>query len=181
MKKSCIRTYLELAVPRCLFRMELEPLEVCNPLVICKEVLPSAFGFIATTPAFVIALFVLLVTLNPIPDPNVGRESSKQWLPMLLEVILTLYGIIPIISEGCKPIKVTANKQIMCTADHIPPPQTIGFVLFICMIHHTNKGFHTSLQPSTTWVRGQQFCWTISIAPHPITYRMHCTSGDHFQ
>jgi hypothetical protein len=78
MKKSCICTYLELAVPSCLFRTELEPLEVCNPLVICKEVPPSAFGFVATTPAFVVALFVYLLNLNPIPDSNVGGTSSKR-------------------------------------------------------------------------------------------------------
>ncbi len=135
----------------------------------------------STTPAFVVPLFVLLVSLNPIPDPNVGRASNERWLLMLIEVILTLYGIIPIITEGCEPIKVTAIMQIMCTADHIPPPQTIGFVSFICMIHHANEGVHTSLQPATTWVKGQQLCQTISIAPHPITYRAHCMSGDHFQ
>jgi hypothetical protein len=128
--------------------MELGPLKVCNPLVICKEVLASPFGFIATTPAFAVVLFVLYVTLNPITDPNVGRVSNKQLLPMPVEVILTLYGIIPIITEGRKPIKVTASKQIMCTADHIPPPQTIGFISFIRVIHHANEGFHTSLQPA---------------------------------
>ncbi len=74
------------------------------------------------TRKFPLIVFVLLVSLNPIPDPNVGGVSNEQRVPMLVEVILTLYGIIPIITEGCKPVKVMASKQIICTADHIPPP-----------------------------------------------------------
>jgi hypothetical protein len=62
--------------------MELEPLEVCNSLVIGKEVFASASGFDAATPAYIIAPYVdvpfnLLMTLNPIPDPNVGRASRE--------------------------------------------------------------------------------------------------------
>ncbi len=78
LKKSCICTYFQLVVPSRLFRTELEPLKVPNPLVICKEVRASTFEFVAATPAFVVALFVLLVTLNPIPDSNVGGASNEQ-------------------------------------------------------------------------------------------------------
>jgi hypothetical protein len=77
-----------LAVPSHLFRTELKPLEVRNPLVIREEVFASTSGFGAATPAFivapyVVALFVLLVTLYPILDPNVGRASKEQELPIL--------------------------------------------------------------------------------------------------
>jgi hypothetical protein len=62
--------------------MELEPLEVCNPLVIREEVFASTSGFGAATPAFIIAPYVVapfnfFVTLNPIPDPNVGWASKE--------------------------------------------------------------------------------------------------------
>jgi hypothetical protein len=78
--------------------MELEPLEVCYPLVICKEVFASTIGFNTATPVsivapHVVALFVLLMTLNPIPDLNVGRGSKEQELPVLVEVILTFHDI----------------------------------------------------------------------------------------
>jgi hypothetical protein len=78
--------------------MELEPLEVCYPLVIRKESFASTSGFNAATPAsivapHVVALFVLLMTLDPIPDPNVGRVSKERELPVLVEVILTFHGI----------------------------------------------------------------------------------------
>ncbi len=76
--------------------MELEPLKVCNPLVIRKEVFTSTSEFDAATSAFIIASFVVdlfnfLVTINPIPDPNVGGASKERWLPMLVKVILTFY------------------------------------------------------------------------------------------
>jgi hypothetical protein len=116
-----------LVVPSCLFQTELEPLEAHNPLVICKEVFTSTRGFDAATPAsiiapHVVALFVLLVTLNPIPEPNVGRVSKEQELSILVEVILTFHGIITFITQGREPFKVTVSKQIMGAADHIPPP-----------------------------------------------------------
>jgi hypothetical protein len=130
--------------------MELEPLEVHNPLVISKDVFSSTSGFDAATPASIVAphigaLFVLLVTLDPIPDPNVGRASKEQELPILVEVILTFHGIITFITQGCKPFKVGVHKQIMGAADHIPPPQTIGFKVFVCVIHNVYEGVHTSL------------------------------------
>jgi hypothetical protein len=106
--------------------MELEPLEVPNPLVICKEVFVSTSGFDAATPASIVAphvviLFILLVTLDPLPDSNVGRASKEQELPILVEVILTFHGIITFITQGREPFKVTVSKQIMGAADHIPP------------------------------------------------------------
>jgi hypothetical protein len=63
--------------------MELEPLKVCNSLVIHEEVFTSTSGFDAATPAFVVAPFVIalfnfLATLNPIPDPNVGGASKER-------------------------------------------------------------------------------------------------------
>jgi hypothetical protein len=130
--------------------MELEPLEVRNPLVIRKEVFASTSLFDAATPAsiiapHVVALFVLFVTLDPIPEPNVGRASKEQELPILVEVILTFQGIITFITQGHEPFKVMVSKQIMGTADHIPPPQTIGFKAFVHMIHNVYKGVHTSL------------------------------------
>jgi hypothetical protein len=78
--------------------MELEPLEVRYPLLIHEEVFASTSGFNDATPAsivapHVVALFVLLMTLDPIPDPNVGRGSKEQELPVLIEVILTFHGI----------------------------------------------------------------------------------------
>jgi hypothetical protein len=86
--------------------MELELLEVRNPLVIREEVFASTIGFGAATPAFVIApyvsaLFVLLMTFNPIPDPNVGRASKEQELSIFVEIILTFRGIMTIITQGC--------------------------------------------------------------------------------
>jgi hypothetical protein len=85
------------------------------------------------------------VTLDPIPDPNVGRASKEQELPILVEVILTFHGIITFITQGRKPSKVTASKQVIGMAYHIPPPQTIGFKAFICVIHNVYKDLHTSL------------------------------------
>jgi hypothetical protein len=78
--------------------MELEPFKVCYPLVIHKEVFTSTSGFDAATPAsivapHVVALFIVLMTLDPIPDLNVGRGSKEQELSVLLEVILTFHGI----------------------------------------------------------------------------------------
>jgi hypothetical protein len=130
--------------------MELEPLKVRNPLVICMEVFASTSGFDAATPAsivapHVVALFVLLVTLDPIPDPNVGRMSRERELPILVEVILTFHGIITFITQVCEPFKVMVSKQIMGAADHIPPPRTIGFKAFVCVIHNMYEGVHTSL------------------------------------
>ncbi len=66
--------------------------------MIRKEVFASTSGFNAATPAsivapHVVALYVLLMTLDPIPDPNVGQGSKEQELPVLVEVILTLHGI----------------------------------------------------------------------------------------
>jgi hypothetical protein len=83
MKIGSIRIYLKSAVPSCLFWMELEPLKLCNPLVICKEVFASTSGFDAATSAFVVAPYVVtpfnfLVTLDPIPDPNIGRTSKER-------------------------------------------------------------------------------------------------------
>jgi hypothetical protein len=122
--------------------------------VIHKEVFASTSGFGAATPAFVVtpyvvALFVLLMTLDPIPDPNVGRASKKQELPIFLEVILTFHGIITIITQGCKPSTVTVSKQIIGTADHIPAPQTISFKAFVRVIHNVYEGVHTCLQQTT--------------------------------
>jgi hypothetical protein len=54
-----------------------------------------------------------------------------------------------IITQGRKPSKVMGSKQIMGTADHKHPPRTVGFKAFVCVIHHTYKGFHTSLQQAT--------------------------------
>jgi hypothetical protein len=97
-KERCIHTYLKLVVPSCFFQTKLEPLEVRYPLVICKKVFVSTSGFDAATPAsivapHVVALFVLLMTLNPIPDLNVGRGSKEQELPVLVKVTLTFHGI----------------------------------------------------------------------------------------
>jgi hypothetical protein len=149
-----ICTYLELVVSSCLFWMELEPLEVRDPLVIRKEVFAPTSGFDAATPAFIVAPYVVapfnfLVTLNPIPDPNVGRVSTERELPILIEVILTFHGIITFITQGRKPSTVTASKQIIGTAYHIPPPQTIGFRAFVHMIHNVYEGVYTSLQQTT--------------------------------
>jgi hypothetical protein len=107
--------------------------------VICEEVFTSTSGFSAATPAFVVApykvaLFILLMTLNPIPDPNVGRASKEQELPILVEVILTFHRIITIITQGREPSKVTVSKQIIGTADPIHPPRTIGCKAFVCVI-----------------------------------------------
>jgi hypothetical protein len=98
-----------------------------DPLVIWEEVFASTSGFNVATPAFIIAphvvaLFVLLVTLDPIPDPNVGRASKERKFPILVEVILTFHGIITFITQGREPSKVTVSKQIIGTAYHIPPP-----------------------------------------------------------
>jgi hypothetical protein len=90
------------------------------------------------------------MTLDPIPDPNVGRLSKEQELPILVEVILTFHGIKTIITKVRKPLKVTASKQIIGTADHIPPPQTIGFKAFVRMIHNMYEGVHASLRQMTT-------------------------------
>ena len=76
------------------------------------------------------------MTLNPISDPNVGRASKEQELPILVEVILTFHGFMTIITQGQEPPKIMASKQVIGTADHIPPPQKIGFKAFICMIHN---------------------------------------------
>jgi hypothetical protein len=78
MKKRSIRTYLELVVPSCLVWTEQEPLGVRNSLVKRKEVIVSAIGFNATTPAFIVAPFIFIVTLNPISDPNVGGASKER-------------------------------------------------------------------------------------------------------
>jgi hypothetical protein len=123
--------------------------------VIREEVFASTSGFNAATSAFavapsVVAPFNFLVTLNPIPDPNVGRASKEQELPILVEVILTFHGFVTIITQGCKPSKVTASKQIISTADHIPPLQTIGFKAFVRVIHNVYNGIHTSLQQIIT-------------------------------
>jgi hypothetical protein len=139
-----------LAVPSCLFWTELEPLEVCDPLVIGKEVFASTSGFNAATPASIVAshgisLFVLLITHDPIPDPNVGRASKEQELPIPVKVILTFHSIRTFITQGRKPFKVMVSNQIMGAADHIPPPQTVGFKAFVCVIHNVYKGIHTSL------------------------------------
>ncbi len=66
--------------------------------MIREGVFASTSGFDATTPAsivapYVVALFILLTTLNPIPDLNVGRGSKEQELLVLVEVILTFHGI----------------------------------------------------------------------------------------
>jgi hypothetical protein len=83
MKKRSIHTYLELAVPSRLVRMELEPLKVCNSLVIHKEIFVYTSGFNAATSAFIVAPFIVapfnfLVTLGPNPDPNVGGASKER-------------------------------------------------------------------------------------------------------
>jgi hypothetical protein len=93
-----MHTYLKLAVPSCIFRTELEPLEIRYLLEIRKEGFAFTSGFNTATPAsivapHVVALFILLMTLDPIPDPNVGRGSKEQELPVLVEVILTFHGI----------------------------------------------------------------------------------------
>ena len=130
--------------------MELEPLEVRNSLVIRKEVFTSTSEFDAATSAFISASFVVdlfnfLVTINPIPDPNLGKASKEQELPILVEIIVTFHGIITVITQGRKFSNVTASKQIIATAYHIPPPQTIGFKAFVRLIHNVYKGVHTSL------------------------------------
>ncbi len=101
--------------------------------MIREEVFASASGFDAATPASIVvpqevALFVLLVTLDPIP-----------------EVILTFHGIITFITQGREPSKVTSSKQIIGTAYHLNPPQMIGFEAFVHVIHNVYKGIHTSL------------------------------------
>jgi hypothetical protein len=78
--------------------MEQEPLGVCNPLVIRKEVFTSAIGFVAATPVLFVTLLIFLAALNPISNSNVGRASKEQQLPFLLEMILTFYGIMSIIA-----------------------------------------------------------------------------------
>ncbi len=83
-------------VPSRFLRTELEALKVCDPLVICEEVFASTTRFGAATSAFIIAPYVVapfnfFVTLDPIPDPNVGWASKEQELPILVEVILTLH------------------------------------------------------------------------------------------
>jgi hypothetical protein len=83
-------------VPNRILRTELEALKVCDPLVIREEVFASTTGFGAATSAFVIAPYVVapfnfVVTLDPIPDPNVDWASKEQELPIFLEVILTFY------------------------------------------------------------------------------------------
>jgi hypothetical protein len=123
--------------------------------VICEEVFASTSGFGVATPAFVVAPSVVapfnfLLTLDPIPDPNVGRAPKEQELPILVEVILTFHGIITIITQGREPSKVTASKQIIGTADHISPPQTIGFKAFVRVIRNVYEGIHTSLRQTTT-------------------------------
>jgi hypothetical protein len=54
--------------------MELEPLKVRNPLVICKEVFAPTSGFNAATPAFIVAPFVVAI-FNIITEQKMG--SSK--------------------------------------------------------------------------------------------------------
>ena len=155
MKIRSICTYLKLAVPSCLFQTELEPLEVCDQMVICEEVFVSTSGIGAATQAFVVTPYVVapfnfLVTLDTICYPNVDRASKEQKLSILVEIILTLHGIITFITQGRKPSKVMASKQIIGTAYYIPPPQTIGFKVFVCMIHNVYEGVHTSLQQTTS-------------------------------
>jgi hypothetical protein len=155
MKKRSICTYLELTVPSCLFWTELEPLKVRNPLVICKEAFASTSGFNAATPAFIVAPYLVvpfnfLVTLNPIPNPMVGRAPKERELPILVKIILTFHGIITSITQGREPSKVTVSKQIIGTAYHIPPPQMISFKALIRVIHNVYKGIHKSLQQTTT-------------------------------
>ncbi len=89
------------------------------------------------------------MTLDPISDPNVGSAYKERDLPILVEVLLTFHGIITIITQGHEPIKVTASKQIIGTADQIPPPQMIGFKAFVCVIHKVYKCVHTSLCQTT--------------------------------
>ncbi len=66
-------------------------------------------------------------------------------MPVLVEVILTFHGIKNLITLGREPSKVMASKKSIGAAYHIPPPRTIGFKAFICMIHNVYKGIHTSL------------------------------------
>jgi hypothetical protein len=85
--------------------MDLESLKVRNALGIHKEVFTSTSGFDTDISAsivapHVVALFVLLMTLKPIPDLNVGRASKEQEMPILVEVILTFHGIITFITQG---------------------------------------------------------------------------------
>ena len=77
MKKRSIRTYLKLAVSSRLVWKEQEPPSMRNPLVICKEVFMSTIGFGAATPAFFLAPFIFLVTLDPISDSNVGGAPKE--------------------------------------------------------------------------------------------------------
>jgi hypothetical protein len=72
------RSIFELVVPSRLVWMEPEPLDICNPLVIHKEVFASAIEFDAAISAFVVGPFIFLVTLNPIPDLNVDGVSRKR-------------------------------------------------------------------------------------------------------
>jgi hypothetical protein len=68
---------------------------------------------------------------------------------LFVEVILTFHGFVTIFTQGREPSKVTTSKQIVGTANHIPPLRTIGFKGFVCVIHNMYKGFHTSLQQMT--------------------------------
>jgi hypothetical protein len=91
----------------------------------------STSGYDAATPAFVTAPFVIapfnfLVTLDPIPDPNVGGASNEQELPILVKVIFTFYGFVTIITQGHETSKVMASKQIIGTANHILHPKRLA-------------------------------------------------------
>jgi hypothetical protein len=76
MKIKSTRTYLELQYPVTSSGRNWSHSKICNPLVTHKEVFQSTSGFDAFTSAFVVAsfivtLFTFLVTLDPIPYPNV--------------------------------------------------------------------------------------------------------------
>ncbi len=70
-------TYLGLVVSRSFIQMEQKPLGIPNPLVIHKEVFASTIGFIAATPFLFVAPLIVLVTLNPISDSNVGGATKE--------------------------------------------------------------------------------------------------------
>ncbi len=71
------RTYLKLVVSCSFIRTEQQPLGVRDQLVIRKEVFESAIGFVATTPVLFVAPLIVLATLNPMSDLNVGGASKE--------------------------------------------------------------------------------------------------------
>jgi hypothetical protein len=70
-------TYLKLVVSCSLIRTKREPLGIHNQLMIREEVFASAIGFVATTPVLFVAPLIVIATLNPMSDLNVGGSSKE--------------------------------------------------------------------------------------------------------